>query len=191
MEHDLPGLIRRQHADLRELIVLLERQPAVTEQILEPQLRARDTVLRTFERRFLAYQAARMRYLWPALRAAWPDGRSYTSRAWERTRLVEYRMLKRRWLGERDRTTTDLERHMVDDVEELLTGEERQLARLAGPAEDVGFDATEVAEQMRTGGPWPTRPHPDVPGSLRLAATLQRPLALADRVLDRCAHVHE
>jgi hypothetical protein len=26
---------------------------------------------------------------------------------------------------------------------------------------------------------------------LRLAATLQRPLALADRVLDRCAHVHE
>lgn len=181
MGHDVPDRIRAQHADLRRLIEKLDRQPAVTEQILQPQLRARRQVFRTLQRTFVAYQSARLRHLWPVLRRAWPDGRVYTDQAWKQTRRIEDRMAKRPWLGERDEATTDLDRQIAVGIEALLTAEEDQLPRLEG---------TTMSRRLGDGY-WPTRPHPDVPRAQRLASILQRPLALSDRVLDRCAHTTE
>jgi hypothetical protein len=191
MEHDLPDLIRDQHAEMRGLLAQLSRQPAVTEQILGPQLRARRRLMRTIEQTFLAHQAARLRHLWPALRRAWPDGRSYTQRAWQQTRAIENQMAKRRWIGDRDATATDLDDQIASDIDELMSWEAAQLARMEGPADRTGLDGTSLTTRLGSRGPWPLRPHPDVPRSPRLAAILHRPLAVTDRVLERCAHTTE
>jgi hypothetical protein len=184
MGEDLPALMRDQHADLRALLADLARQPAVTELIQGPQLRARRRLLRTLQHTFLAQTAPRMRYLWPVLRATWPDGRSYTRRAWDKARVVEYRMAKREWLGERDAAVTDLEEHLASDLEDYVSLEERQLPRLEGPPHRTGIDGAALASRLRKTEGWPTRPHPDLPRSPRLAALMLRPLALTDRALD-------
>lgn len=183
MTSDLAELLREQHADMRALLTNLARQPAVTETIQGPQLRARRRLMETIQHTFLAHTGARLRYLWPALRNAWPDGRSYTMRAWDQARAIEYRLAKRDWFGERDAAVTDLEDRIASDIEEYLALEERQLPRLA--ATIAGADGTTLAGRLRSGGPWPTRPHPDVPRSPRLASLMLRPLAVTDRVLDR------
>lgn len=191
MEHDLADLIRAQHAQMHGLLAQLGRQPAVTELVLGPQLRARRRVMRTVERTFLAQQAARLRHLWPALRRTWPDGRSYTGRAWARTRTIEYLMAKRRWSGERDAALTDLEDRIASGIVSLMATEARQLPRMEGPDDRTGLDGTSLAQRVGSEGLWPTRPHPDVPRSQRLASLVHRPLALADRVHERCGHTTE
>jgi hypothetical protein len=191
MDDDLPDLIRAQHAQLRELVAQLGRQPAVTELVLGPQLRARRRVMRTIERTFLAQQAARLRHLWPALRRAWPDGRSYTRRAWARTRTIESQMAKRRWVGERDGALTDLDDRIAADILALMATEARQLPRMEGPDDRTGLDGTSLARRLGDRGPWPTRPHPDVPRAQGLASLAHRPLAVADRVHEWCGHTTE
>jgi hypothetical protein len=190
MGHDLPDLIRAQHVHVRGLLADLDRQPEVTERILQPQLRARARCFRNLRHTFVGHQSARLRHLWPALRRAWPDGRAHTDRAWEQTRAIEYRMTKRQWLDDRDEATTDLDHRIAADIESLLSAEEAQIARLEGTADGVGLEDTSVARGLADGF-WPTRAHPDVPRSQRLASLLHRPLALSDRVLDRCAHTTE
>lgn len=184
MSSDLAALLRDQHTEMRALLADLARQPAVSETILGPQLRARRRLMQRLQETFLAQTAMRLRYLWPALRA-WPDGRSYTSRAWRLARVTEARMAKRPWFGERDGALNDLEAEIAAGIEEQLALEERQLPRFAGETDRIGLDATSVAGQLRSDRPWPTRPHPDIPRSARLAALMLRPLAVTDRVLDR------
>jgi hypothetical protein len=191
MSSDLADLLRAQHADLRALLADLARQPAVTEQILGPQLRARRRLMRRIQHVFLAQTAGRIRYLWPAFRSAWPEGRSYTERAWSSARVIEYRMAKREWYGERDEAIADLEDQIASDIEEQVGFEERQLPRLEGRADRTGIDGTGLARRLRAGGPWPTRPHPDLPRSARLASMMLRPLAVTDRVLDQLARPTE
>lgn len=191
MSSDVASLLRDQHAEMRGLLADLARQPAVTETILGPQLRARRRLMRTIQHTFLAHTAARLRYLWPALRTAWPAGQTYTGRAWDRARVIEHRMAKREWFGERDGAITDLEAQIAAGIEEQLTLEEPQLTRLDGLTEEQGVDGRTLAEQLRSGGPWPTRPHPDLPRSPRLAALVLRPLAVTDRVLDRLERATE
>lgn len=191
MRDDLADVIRGQHAVLRDLLAELERQPAVSELILGPQLRVRERLARLIERTFLAHQAARLRHLWPALRADSAEGRTYADQAWSETRTVEALMAKRRWFGERDTTANDLDDRIASRILALMAAEERQLARIEELADRTGRDRTTWARQLNGSGPWPTRAHPDVPRSLRLASIIYRPLAVRDRVADRLAHPTE
>lgn len=188
---NLAALLGGQHGEMRTLLAALARQPAVSETITGPQLRARRRLMRTLEHRFVAQTAQRLRYVWPALDTAWPDGSAYTSLAWDRARTIEYRMAKRAWYGERDEAVTALEDHIASEITEYVAFEERQLPRLDGPTDRTGVDGMRIADRLGTGGPWPTRPHPDLPRSRRLAALMLRPLALADRIADRLAPPRE
>jgi Hemerythrin HHE cation binding domain len=188
MGRDLPDLIRDQHAELRELLAELCRQPEVTERILGPQIRARERLLQQIRRVYLAQQAARLRYLWPRLRAASPEGRSYTDRAWAQTRAVEARMAKREWFGERDEVRNELDHTISWGIQKQLVLEERELGRIADASSRGELDGPTLVRRLSSRGPWPTRPHPDVPASPRLASIAKRPLALSDRLLDRLAH---
>ena len=186
MAHDLAEVIRGQHAELRDLLAHLARQPRVTEQTLQPQLRARDHALADVQRVFLAHQGARLRHLWPALRRI-PDTGDYVARALQETRAVEHCLAKRRWYGDRDETANELDDQIASGIETHLEMEERELARLAESGRLAALDTAELARLLARDGLWPTRPHPDVPRSPRLAVLLQRPLALTDRVVDRLA----
>jgi hypothetical protein len=100
-------------------------------------------------------------------------------------------MAKRQWLGERDEAANDIEDHIAADIERQIEAEEWQLVRLEGPSDRTGLDGTALAARLRSGGPWPSRPHPDVPRAPWLAARLQRLLGLSDRVLESCAYTKE
>ena len=188
MGRDLPTVIRSQHAELRELLAQACRQPQVTEHTLGPQLRARERVLKKVRHRYLAHQSARLCYLWPPLRRISPDGRAYTDRAWAQTRAVEARMAKRDWFGERDQVRNQLDDTIAWGIQKQLVMEERQLGRIEAASDSGDLDGTTVARRLTSSGPWPTRPHPDVPSSYRLAAIVKRPLALTDRLVDSFAH---
>jgi hypothetical protein len=191
MTDDLADLLRDQHAEMRDLLARLALQPAVTEHVQGPQLRARRRLIIDIRRTFLAQETARLRHLWPALRAAWPDGRVYTSEARTKGRVVEYLFAKRQWFEERDGAANDLEDQIASHIEDLLVAEARHLPRLDGPARRTGIDTTTVARRMQRAAPCPTRPHPDLPRSHALASLLLRPLSVTDRVLDHCSRATE
>jgi hypothetical protein len=185
MGSELLDLIRSQHAELRSLLARLERQPAYTELMLGPQVRARERAFQAVQHAYLAQQSLRLRHLWPALGRAWPDGGSYADQAWAQTRSVQARMAKRQWFGERDETKNRLEAEIAWGVRRQLVLEERQLGRLERAVETSAIDGATLVRRLGGSRPTPTRPHPDVPLSRRLAAALQAPLALADRLVDR------
>jgi hypothetical protein len=186
VDQDATQLVEEQHRLLRGLLDDLERQPAVTERILGGQLRARQELVRTIERTFVQQEAAKHRHLWPVLRRALPDGDTVVHEAIVQCREIEHRLVKLRWFGDRDGAVNDVVAALVDDVRVHLDFEREQLTRLRQHPTEQDLD--EVAARMSSRG-WvrPTRPHPDLPGSRRLAGLLGIPMALVDHLLDAVA----
>lgn len=186
MDVDATQLVADQHALLRRLLDDLERQPAVTERILGGQLRAKFELLDAIRRAFVQQEAAKHRHLWPVVRRALPDGADVARRALRDCREIEHLMVKLRWFGDRDSEVEEVVAALVERLREHLAFESEQLHRLRlnPPEEDLG----EVAARMTT-RTWarPTRPHPDLPRSARLAGLLGVPLALVDHLMDACA----
>lgn len=186
MDQDATQLVEEQHRLLRGLLDDLDRQPAVTERILGGQLRARQELLHSIERTFVQQEAAKHRHLWPVLRRALPDGETVVHEAIVQCRQIEHQLVKLRWFGDRDSEVDDVVAALVDDVRSHLAFEHRQLSRLRRHPPEQDLD--EVAARMSSRG-WarPTRPHPDLPGSRRLAGLLGIPMALVDHLLDAFA----
>jgi hypothetical protein len=189
MRQDLADVIGVQHGELLALLDDLERQPAITDHTVQGQLRARSTAMRTLERAFVAQHAARRRILWPVLRQLSTAGRAHVERDREQARSVEHRMAKRQWYGDRDETLNSLDADIAWGVRKHVVLERRELARLAATGELAAEVADEMAGELEDRGPWPTRPHPDLPQWPPLAVLVSRPLAFTDRVIDRCAAV--
>jgi len=171
---------------LRGLLEDLERQPAVTERILGGQLRARQELVRTIERTFVQQEVAKHRHLWPVVRRALPDGDAVSREAIVQCREIEHQLVKLRWFGDRDSEMNDVIAALAEEIRAHLAFEHEQLTRLRRhPPEQ---DLREVAARMSSRG-WarPTRPHPDLPGSRRLAGLLGIPMAVVDHLLDACA----
>lgn len=99
-------------------------------------------------------------------------------------------MAKRDWFGERDEARNELDDAVAWGIRKQLALEKRHLELLADAADGGQLDGTTLARRL-SGGSWPTRPHPDVPTSPRLASIAKRPLALGDRLMDRLAHATE
>lgn len=192
---ELSAALGDEHDEMRVLLADLARQPPITETITGPELRARRRAMLCVQRAFFIQLALRLRYVWPALSTASPGGRAYVARAWNRSRLIQVRMAKRQWCGERDVALNDLEAHISSEIAEFLRQEARHLARLDGTGDgsaDAGrLDAVALEVRRQSGAPWPTRPHPDLPRSPRLARLMLRPLALTDRALDRLSRPME
>ena len=186
VDQDAIQLVEEQHRRLRALLEDLERQPAVTERILGGQLRARQELVRTIERTFVQQEAAKHRHLWPVVGRALPDGDAVSREAIVQCREIEHQLVKVRWFGDRDSEVNDVIAALAERIRAHLAFEHEQLTRLRRhrPEQDLG----KVAARMSSRG-WarPTRPHPDLPGSRRLAGLLGIPMAVVDHLLDTFA----
>lgn len=187
VERELTEVILAPHVGVRELLAALGRQPAVTERTLQPQLRGRRQVVDSLGRAFVGLQSVRLRYWWPEIRRLSPEAAEHADRAWRDTRGIEQLMARRQWYGEHDPTTGQLDQRIATGVEQVLDREDGELHRLTASGELALLDCARLAVRLSKPGRWPTRPHPDVPRSARLAAVMQGLLARTDLVLDRCA----
>jgi hypothetical protein len=183
VDRDATQLVEEQHRLLRGLLDDLERQPAVTERILGGQLRARQELVRSIERTFVQQEAAKHRHLWPVVRRALPDGTTVVREAIAQCRSIEHHLVKLRWFGDRDGEMDDVVAAMTEEIRGHLAFEHQHLARLRRHAREA--DLRQVAARMTSRG-WarPTRPHPDLPVSRRLAGMLGIPMAVVDHLLD-------
>src|SRR5512146_1910166 len=99
---DAVTVLSGQHAELRRLIREVERLPRVSLDATGPELRRLQELMAELRRCFVVHERLKERYLWPALRRAWPDGRVVSRAARDKKRQVEERFVKFRWLSERD-----------------------------------------------------------------------------------------
>jgi hypothetical protein len=186
VDQDATQLVEEQHRLLRGLLEDLERQPAVTERILGGQLRARQELVRTIGRTFVHQEAAKHGHLWPVVRRALPDGATVVREAIAQCRRIEHHLVKLRWFGDRDAEMDDVIAAMAEKIRDHLAFEHQHLARLRRHAPEA--ELRQVAARMSSRS-WarPTRPHPDLPGSGRLAGLLGTPMGVVDHLLDAVA----
>lgn len=186
-EHgDAVTVLSRRHDELGRLIREVERLPRVSLDATGPELRRLQELMAELRRCFVVHERLKERYLWPALRRAWPDGRVISRAARDKKRQVEERFVKFRWLSERDVLVNGVMDQILAGIEDHISLESHLLGRmrrsLPGEVlEDIG------AKLARRQFLVPTRAHPDMP-ALPWAAAIAGPVVgLADRVTEAFA----
>jgi hypothetical protein len=180
---DVVTVLSRQHDDLRRLMRDIEREPSVSQRAKGGDLRRLQTLTDDLRRCFVIHERSKERYLWPVLRRAWPDGDVISRAARLRAQHVEKRFIKLCWLGERDAHANAVLDEALARIQEHISLEGHLLGRirLSLPGE-VGEEIG--AKFARRQLLLPTRPHPDMPISPRVAAVLGPVIGLADRVVE-------
>lgn len=186
-EHgDAVTVLARQHDELRRLMREVERLPRVSLDAAGPDLRRRQELMAGLRRCFVMHERLKDRYLWPALRRAWPDGRVISDAARHQKRQVEEGFIKFRWLSERDVLVNEVMDQILAGIEDHVSLESHLLGRisrslLAPVLQDIG------AKLARRHLLVPTRAHPGMPASSGLASVAGPVVGLADRVTEAFA----
>lgn len=161
----------------------LRSQPPVTEKITGAALRRRQQIFMTLRQMAIGRQAARHRYVWPALRSGLPDGPEQVSRLVDQKRRIEEILIELRWFGDRDPAVNDITAQLLDCLDEHLSTEAEVMARLETIiGRQAVHDLEEAASRAQQFAP--RRPHPNQPAAHPVVATLFRPIAIVDRVID-------
>jgi Hemerythrin HHE cation binding domain len=180
---DVVTVLSRQHDELGRLMRAIEREPQIGAGASGRDLRRLQVMIDDLRRCFVIHERSKERYLWPVLRRAWPDGDAIFRAARLHKRHVEERLVKLRWLSERDAYASEVLDEVLAGIQEHISLENHLLGRIRRSLpreilEEVG--ARLARKQFLV----PTRPHPDMPVSPRVAAVLGPVIGLADRLIE-------
>jgi hypothetical protein len=180
---DAVTVLAGQHGHMAELIREIERQPAIGEQSMGGDLRRFQELLEELRRYFVVHETVKLRYLWPVLRREWPDGDAIAGAARAQKVHAEELFIKLRWLSERDVHANAVTAELLGVIREHVRLESHFLGRLHGTFSGAALKG--IGDRLnRRQVLAPTRPHPDMPSSPRLAAVLAPVTGLVDRVVE-------
>ncbi|HWE66072.1 MAG TPA: hypothetical protein VG298_05460 [Acidimicrobiales bacterium] len=176
-------VLAAQRAGLRRTLDELAGTVRITARVQAGQLRRREVIVARLRRAFLQQQAARERYLWPAVRRRVADGDRLARDANRRRGEIEELLILLRWHDERSPAQNEIGDRLIGRMAEHLDLEAGLLETLAvtlslGQSERLG---EAVSRASRFG---PIRPHPAVPRPPWLIAALARPLGWLDRLTE-------
>jgi hypothetical protein len=181
---DVVIVLSRQHALLLWLMREIRAQPRlVGGGPTGEDLRNRQELMDELRRCFVLHERSTQRYLWPVLRRAWPDGTAIAGAARLRRRRAEERLIKYRWLSERDARVERVMDQVMAGIEEHVSMETHLLGRVRRslPEEVLDDLGAKLAKRQFLS---PTRPHPDIPSRWWAAAVVNPVVGLVDRVVE-------
>jgi hypothetical protein len=176
-------VLARQHARLLRLIREIRVQPRLGDGPTGEDLRHRQELMDDLRRCFVLHERSKQRYLWPVLRRAWPDGGAVAAAVRRRRRRAEERLVKYRWLSERDARIEQVMDQVMAEIEEHVSAEAHLLGRIRRslPEETLDELGAKLAKRQLLS---PTRPHPDTPSRWWAAAVVNPVIGLVDRVVE-------
>lgn len=180
---DVVTVLARQHRELGGLMRDIERQPRIGHGTGDEPLRRLQGDIDELRRRFVVHEWCKHLYLWPVLRRAWPDGKALADAARRQKQHVEERLIKLRWLNERDPHAARVLDEVLAGIGEHLSLEQHVLGRMRRTLprqvlEQAGRKLTRREFLM------PTRPHPYLPTDRWAAMVLGPVTGAADRIVD-------
>lgn len=180
---DAVTVLAGQHRRMEQLMDDVRRLLPITEHCTGGELRRLQERLEELRRYFVSHETVKLRYLWPVLRRAWPDGGAITAAARGQKLRAEELFIKLRWLSERDVHVNDVAQELLTVISGHVALESHFLGRLRRtfPPETL----TRIGDRLtRRQVLAPTRPHPDMPSSSALVAVLAPVIGLVDRLVE-------